>query len=359
MSKVHNFSAGPSILPQEVFQQASQAVLDFNGLGLSLLEISHRSKDFIAVMDEAQALVKEIYNLGDDYEVMFLQGGASLGFLMSAYNMMGANKKSAYLTTGTWAKKAVKEAKSLGEVVEVGSSADANFNYIPKGFAVPADSDYLHVTSNNTIFGTQIHDFPKTEVPLVCDMSSDIFCREIDAKQFDVIYAGAQKNMGPAGTTLYIVKNDKIGKSSMKIPTMLDFKTHAEKESMFNTPPVFAIYVSMLVLRWIKSNGLAKIGQTNAAKANALYTEIDRNAMFKGTAAKEDRSIMNGCFLLNEGLDEAIGQNFLDLCKEANINGLKGHRSVGGFRASMYNVLPLESVETLVDVMKTFESKFG
>jgi len=359
MSKVHNFSAGPSILPQEVFQQASKAVLDFNGLGLSLLEISHRSKDFVAVMDEAQSLVKEIYNLRDDYEVMFLQGGASLGFLMSAYNMMGPNKKSAYLITGTWAKNAVKEGRALGEVVEVGSSADSNFNYIPKGYTVPSDCDYFHITSNNTIFGTQIHYFPKTEVPLVCDMSSDIFCRELDARQFDVIYAGAQKNMGPAGTTLYIVKKDKIGKSSLKVPTMLDFKTHADKESMFNTPPVFAIYVSMLVLRWIKANGLAKIGQTNTAKAAALYNEIDRNSMFKGTAAKEDRSIMNGCFLLNDGLDESLNQSFLDMCKEANISGLKGHRSVGGFRASMYNALPLESVETLVDVMKAFESKFG
>ncbi|MEQ9186662.1 MAG: 3-phosphoserine/phosphohydroxythreonine transaminase [Cryomorphaceae bacterium] len=359
MSKVHNFSAGPSILPQEVFQEASQAVIDFNGTGLSLLEMSHRSKEFVAVMDEACQLVKDIYHLGDDYEVLFLQGGASLGFLTSAYNMMRGNKKPAYITTGAWAKKAFKEAKWLSGAVEVASSADRNFNYIPKGYSVPAESDFLHYTSNNTIFGTQYHEVPKANVPLVCDMSSDIFCRELDAKQFDLIYAGAQKNMGPAGTTLYIVKKDAIGKSSLDVPTMLDLKTHAEKESMFNTPPVFAVYVSMLVLRWIKATGLAAIGANNQRKADALYNEIDRNGMFKGTAAKEDRSLMNGCFLLNDGLADDLNQQFLDLCKEANISGIKGHRSVGGFRASMYNALPQESVNALVEVMKTFESKFG
>lgn len=359
MSKVHNFSAGPSILPQAVFQEASQAVLDFNGTGLSLLEMSHRSKDFVAVMDEACQLVKDIYDLGDDYEVLFLQGGASLGFLTSAYNMMRGNKQPAYITTGAWAKKAFKEAKWLSGAVEVASSADQNFNYIPKGYTVPEDSDFLHYTSNNTIFGTQYHEVPKANVPLVCDMSSDIFCRELDAKQFDLIYAGAQKNMGPAGTTLYIVKKDAIGKSSLDIPTMLDLKTHAEKESMFNTPPVFAVYVSMLVLRWIKATGLSAIGANNQRKADALYNEIDRNGMFKGTAAKEDRSLMNGCFLLNDGLSDDLNQQFLDLCKEANISGIKGHRSVGGFRASMYNALPQESVNALVEVMKTFESKFG
>lgn len=359
MANVHNFSAGPSILPQEVFQEASEAVKDFNGLGLSLLEISHRSKDFVAVMDEARQLVKDIYNLGDDYEVLFLQGGASLGFLVSAYNMMRAHKKGGYIVTGSWAKKAAKEAKWLGGLHEVASSADTNFNYIPKGYDVPSDIDFLHYTSNNTIFGTQYHEVPKTDAALVCDMSSDIFCRPLDAKPFDLIYAGAQKNMGPAGTTLYIVKKDAIGKSSIDVPTMLDLKTHADKDSMFNTPPVFAVYVSMLVLRWIKKTGLQTIGERNAAKANALYSEVDRNSMFKGTAATEDRSLMNGCFVLNDGLDDGLNQTFLDLCKDANISGIKGHRSVGGFRASMYNALPLESVETLVDVMKTFESKFG
>ncbi len=359
MAKVHNFSAGPSILPQEVFQEASQAVLDFNGTGLSILEMSHRSKDFVAVMDEACQLVKDIYGLGDDYEVLFLQGGASLGFLMSGYNMMRDNKRPAYITTGTWAKKAFKEAKWLSGAVEVGSSADQNFNYIPKGYTVPSGSDYLHYTSNNTIFGTQFHGVPETDAPLVCDMSSDIFCRELDASKFDLIYAGAQKNMGPAGTTLYIVKKDAIGKSSLDIPTMLDLKIHAEKESMFNTPPVFAVYVSMLVLRWIKKTGLATIGANNQKKADTLYNEIDRNAMFKGTAAIEDRSLMNGCFLLNDGLDESLNQRFLDMCKEANISGIKGHRSVGGFRASMYNALPQQSIDALVEVMKTFELNVG
>jgi phosphoserine aminotransferase len=359
MSKVHNFSAGPSILPKEVFEEASAAVLDFNGIGMSLLEISHRSKEFVAVMDEAQALVKEIYNLGDDYEALFLQGGASLGFLMSAYNMMRANKKGGYIVTGSWAKNAAKEAKWLNGLVEIASSADTNFNYIPKGYKVPSDIDYLHYTSNNTIFGTQYHSIPETAVPLVCDMSSDIFCRPLDARKFDLIYAGAQKNMGPAGATLYIVKKSAIGQSSISIPTMLDLKTHAEKESMFNTPPVFAVYVSMLVLRWIKKTGLEAIGANNQAKADLLYNEVDRNGMFKGTAAKEDRSIMNACFVLNDGVNEELEKPFLDLCKQAEISGIVGHRSVGGFRASMYNALPLESVQALVDVMKTFEAKFG
>lgn len=359
MAKTHNFSAGPSILPQEVFQEASQAVLDFNAAGLSLLEMSHRSKEFVAVMDEAQALVKEILNLGEDYEVMFLQGGASLGFLISAYNMQGANKKGAYISTGAWASKALKEGKWVGDAVEVASSKPENYNHIPKSYEVGADFDFLHYTSNNTIFGTQYHAVPQSNVPLVCDMSSDIFCREVDASKFDLIYAGAQKNMGPAGATLYIAKKSLLGNSSANIPTMLNLKTHADKESMFNTPPVFAVYVSMLVLRWIKKVGLKQIGATNQAKADLLYNEIDRNGMFKGTAVKEDRSLMNACFVLNDELDESLTQSFLDMCKEANISGLKGHRDVGGFRASMYNALPLESVQALVDVMKSFESKFA
>jgi phosphoserine aminotransferase len=359
MSKIHNFSAGPSILPKEVFQEASQAVLDFNGTGLSLLEMSHRSKEFVAVMDEAQALVKDIYNLGDDYEAIFLQGGASLGFLISAYNMMRGNKKGAYLNTGSWANKAQKEGKWVGEAVEIASSKGDNYNHIPKNYSIPSDCDYLHYTSNNTIFGTQFHQIPHTNLPLVCDMSSDIFCRQLDARKFDLIYAGAQKNMGPAGATLYIAKKDAIGKSSMDIPTMLNLKTHADKESMFNTPPVFAVYVSTLVLRWIKKIGLTQIEANNKAKANLLYNEVDRSGMFKGTTAKEDRSWMNGCFVLADGLDENLNQTFLDLCKQASISGVKGHRDVGGFRASMYNALPIESVQTLVDVMATFETKFG
>jgi phosphoserine aminotransferase len=359
MGKIHNFSAGPSILPKEVFLEASQAIVDFNGSGLSLLEMSHRSKPFVAVMDEAQSLVREIYGLGDDYEVMFLQGGASLGFLISAYNMMRGNKRGAYVNTGSWAGKAVKEGAWVGEGVEVASSKDSNFNYIPKGYEVPSDFDYFHYTSNNTIFGTQFHQIPDVNVPLVCDMSSDIFCRPIDASKFDLIYAGAQKNMGPAGTTLYIAKKEVLGKSSMSIPTMLNLNTHAEKDSMFNTPPVFAVYVSMLVLRWIKKTGLEAIGNTNQSKANALYSEIERNSMFSGTAAAEDRSLMNACFVLNDGLDDALNAEFLNMATEAGISGIKGHRSVGGFRASMYNALPLESVQALVDVMKAFETKFA
>lgn len=357
MAKIHNFSAGPSILPNEVFQEASQAVLDFNGTGLSLLEMSHRSKAFVAVMDEAQALVNEILNLGDDYEVMFLQGGASLGFLISAYNMQRENKKGAYISTGAWATKALKEGKWVSEAVEIATSKPENYNHIPKNYTVGSDVDFLHYTSNNTIFGTQYHALPETNVPLVCDMSSDIFCREIDAAKFDLIYAGAQKNMGPAGTTLYIVKKSVIGNSSANIPTMLNLKTHADKESMFNTPPVFAVYVSMLVLRWIKKTGLKQIGINNQAKADLLYNEVDRNPMFKGTAASEDRSLMNACFVLNEGIDEGLNQRFLDMCKDAGISGVKGHRDVGGFRASMYNALPIDSVRALVDVMKAFETK--
>ncbi len=359
MAKIHNFSAGPSILPQEVFQEASQAVLDFNGAGLSILEMSHRSKEIVAVMDEARALVKEIHNLGDDYEVLFLQGGASLGFLISAYNMMRDNKKGGYITTGSWASKALKEAKWLGGGVEVATSKPENFNHIPKGYSIPADLDYLHFTSNNTIFGTQFHDMPSTDLPLVCDMSSDFVSREVDASKFDLIYAGAQKNMGPAGTTVFIVKKDQIGKSSIDIPTMLNLQTHAEKDSMFNTPPVFAVYVSMLVLRWVKKHGLAEIGRRNAEKSSLLYTEVDRNSLFKGTAAVEDRSHMNPTFVLADGVDESLNQAFLDACKDANISGVKGHRSVGGFRASMYNALTIESVQLLVDVMKDFETKNG
>lgn len=357
MAKIHNFSAGPSILPQEVFKQASQAVINFNDTGLSILEMSHRSKEFVSVMDEARSLVKEILGLGDDYEVLFLQGGASLGFLISAYNMQRENKRAAYISTGSWASKAYKEGKWLGIAEEVASSKPENFNHIPKEYTVGNDFDYLHYTSNNTIFGTQYQSIPDVNVPLVCDMSSDIFCREVDATKFDLIYAGAQKNMGPAGTTLYIAKKSAIGASTADIPTMLNLKTHAEKDSMFNTPPVFAVYVSMLVLRWIKETGLKQIGDNNQAKADLLYGEVDRNTMFDGTAAKEDRSIMNACFVLNEGLDESLNQDFLSMCTEAGISGVKGHRSVGGFRASMYNALPIESVQALVDVMQEFENK--
>ena len=355
MSKVHNYSAGPCILPSEVFKEAADSILNFNNLDLSLIEISHRSKDFVAVMEEARSLVREILEVPDTYEVLFLQGGASLGFLTAAYNMMGKNKTGGYLVTGSWAKKAAKEAKFMGESVTLASSEDKNFNYIPKDYEVQKNLDYFHVTSNNTIFGTQIKDFYKGNVPLVCDMSSDIFSRKINVTDFDLIYAGAQKNMGPAGTTLYIIKKEILGKSSVPIPTMLDLKTHSDKDSMFNTPPVFPIYASMLTLRWLKNNGgIANIEVKNQNKADLIYNEIDRNSLFSGTANIEDRSNMNATFALN---DESDKDKFDQMLIDANISGLKGHRSVGGYRASMYNALPMESVQVLVDVMKELENK--
>ncbi len=352
--KKHNFSAGPCILPQEVFTEASQAVLNFNNAGLSILEISHRSKDFVDVMEEARSLALEHLNLeGKGYKALYLQGGASLQFLMIAYNLL--EKKAAYLNTGTWSSNAIKEAKLFGEVVEVASSADKNFNYIPKNYTIPGDVDYFHCTSNNTIVGTQMKSFPQTEVPLICDMSSDIFSRQLDFSKFDLIYAGAQKNMGPAGTTLVLVKEDLLGKVSRKIPSMLNYSTHIGKGSMFNTPSVYATYVSMLTLRWLKKmGGVAEIEKENEKKADLLYSEIDINPLFKGFAAKEDRSLMNATFnLTNENLKET----FESMVKEAGINGLNGHRSIGGYRASMYNALPFESVTVLVDVMSELERK--
>jgi phosphoserine aminotransferase len=351
----YNFGAGPCILPQTVFQEASEAVKDFNGL--SILEVSHRHKDFVAVMDEAIELVKKALNVPAGYSVIFLQGGASLGFSISALNMMRSSKKAAYINTGTWSKKAMTEAKKVGfDVLEVASSADTNFNYIPKNISLEGSADYLHFTSNNTIFGTQFKDMPSTALPLVCDMSSDIFSRTINVSDFDLIYAGAQKNMGPAGTTLYIVKDEILGKSTSEfMPTYLDLKTHAEKDSMFNTPPVFPVYASMLNLRDLMKNGGVKGAQErNEAKAALLYNEIDSNPLFKGTVAKEDRSNMNVTFLMN---DDSRTDEFNALWQENNLVGLKGHRSVGGYRASMYNALPLESVQVLVDVMKHFSNK--
>lgn len=351
----YNFGAGPCILPQTVFQEASEAVKDFNGL--SILEVSHRHKDFVAVMDEAIELVKKALNVPAGYSVIFLQGGASLGFSISALNMMRSSKKAAYINTGTWSKKAMTEAKKVGfDVLEVASSADANFNYIPKNISLEGSADYLHFTSNNTIFGTQFKDMPSTALPLVCDMSSDIFSRTINVSDFDLIYAGAQKNMGPAGTTLYIVKDEILGKSTAEfMPTYLDLKTHAEKDSMFNTPPVFPVFASMLNLRDLMKNGGVKGAQErNEAKGALLYNEIDSNPLFKGTVAKEDRSNMNVTFLMN---DDSRTDEFNALWQENNLVGLKGHRSVGGYRASMYNALPLESVQVLVDVMKHFSNK--
>ncbi|GAB5475603.1 MAG: 3-phosphoserine/phosphohydroxythreonine transaminase [Maribacter sp.] len=352
--KKHNFSAGPCILPQEVFLQASEAVMDFNGSGLSLIEISHRSKDFVEVMETARTLALELLGLENQgYEALFLQGGASMEFLMIAYNLL--ETKAGYLNTGTWSDKSIKEAKLFGEVIEVGSSQDENFKYIPKGYAIPSGLDYLHLTSNNTIFGTQIKKFPTANVPLVCDMSSDIFSRQLDFTQFDLIYAGAQKNMGPAGTTLVIVKKDILGKVSRQIPSMLDYQVHIGKGSMFNTPSVFAVYVSMLTLQWLKDlGGIPAIEEINEKKARLLYSEIDLSPVFDGYAKKEDRSIMNATFNLT---DNKLKDTFDGLLKEAGINGLNGHRSVGGYRASMYNALSLESVGVLVDVMSEMERK--
>ncbi|MFT6749034.1 MAG: phosphoserine aminotransferase [Flavobacterium sp.] len=351
--KKHNFSAGPCILPQEVLQKASEAILNFNEDDLSLIEISHRSKSFVAVMEKAKSLALALLGLENKgYKALFLQGGASLEFLMVAYNLL--NKKAAYLNTGTWSDKAIKEAKAFGEVVEVASSKDKNYGYIPKGYAVPTDADYFHCTSNNTIVGTQMKSFPETGIPLICDMSSDIFSRQLDFGKFDLIYAGAQKNMGPAGTTLIIIKEDILGKVERHIPSMLNYQVHIDKDSMFNTPSVFAVYVSMLTLQWLKDlGGIKFIEEVNNKKAALLYAEIDRNPFFQGVVAKEDRSTMNATFVLT---DKTLQEKFDTAWKTAGINGLNGHRSVGGYRASMYNALPLHSVQVLVDVMKDLSS---
>ncbi len=348
----HNFGAGPCILPQDVFRQAADAVIDFNGL--SILEVSHRHKDFVAVMDEAMDLVKKALNVPEGYSVAFLQGGATLGFTIAALNMMRDKKKAGYINTGTWATGAIKEAKKVGVEVNVfASSEDKNFNYIPKGFDVPQDVDYIHFTSNNTIYGTQFKQFPTSHLPLVCDMSSDIFSKTINVSDFDLIYAGAQKNLGPAGATLYIVKNEVLGKStSAFLPTYLDLKQQVDKESMLNTPPVFSVFVAMLNLRdLLNSGGVEAMQVRNEAKAKLLYDEIDNNPLFVGTVATEDRSNMNVTFLMN---DENGMEEFDKMWKGAGIVGLPGHRSVGGYRASMYNALPIESVQVLVDVMKEF-----
>ena len=351
----HNFGAGPCILPQEVFQQAAVAVKDFNGL--SILEVSHRHKDFVAVMDEAIALVKEALNVPTGYSVAFIQGGASLGFTIVALNMMRDKKKAGYINTGTWASGAIKEAKKVGIDVNVfASSEDKNFNYLPKNYTIPSDLDYIHFTSNNTIFGTQFKEFPKTDLPLCSDMSSDIFSRVINVADFDIIYAGAQKNLGPAGATLYIVKDEILGKSTSPfMPTYLDLKQQIEKESMLNTPPVFSVYVAMLNLRNLIANGgVPEMEKRNNAKAKLLYDEIDSNPAFKGAVEIEDRSNMNITFLLT---DESRAADFDQMWKAAGIVGLPGHRSVGGYRASIYNALPIESVHVLVNIMKEFSQK--
>jgi len=348
---MHNFSAGPCILPQEVLKKASESVLNFNDLNLSLIEISHRSADFIAVMEKARQLVLELLNLENKgYKVLFLQGGASLEFYMCALNLLPVGGKAAYLDTGAWSAKAIKEARFLGDINVIASSKDNNYKNIPKGYNIPSDVAYFHTTSNNTIHGTQIKDFPKVDTLMVCDMSSDIFSRQLDFSKFDLIYAGAQKNMGPAGTTLVVVKESILGKTGRNIPSMLNYKVHISKDSMFNTPPVFAVYVSMLTLQWLKDlGGVKAIEKINQAKADLLYSEIDSNPNFEGTANKEDRSNMNVTFVLT---DESKKDTFDNLCKKNGIHGIKGHRSVGGYRASLYNALPLESVQALVNVMK-------
>ena len=351
--KRHNFSAGPSILNREVIEKAAAAVLDFDN-GLSLLEISHRSKAFVDVMENARTLALELLGLeGKGYKALFLQGGASTQFMMVALNLL--EKRAGYLNTGTWSNNAIKEARIFDDIYEVASSKDANYNYIPKGYDIPEDYDYFHCTSNNTIFGTQIKVFPDSPIPMVCDMSSDIFSRTLDFSKFDLIYAGAQKNIGPAGTTLVIIREDILGKVSRKIPSMMDYKVHIDKSSMFNTPPVFAVYTSMLSLEWLKSiGGIQAIEKENEKKAQLIYSEIDLNPLFKGFATKEDRSMMNATFTLT---NEILKETFDTMVKEAGINGINGHRSVGGYRASMYNALPLESVAVLVEVMSELERK--
>ncbi|MBC2840640.1 3-phosphoserine/phosphohydroxythreonine transaminase [Robiginitalea sp. SC105] len=352
--KKHNFSAGPCILPEVVLKKAAASVVELDGSGLSLIEISHRSAAFVEIMEKARNLVLELMGLsGKGYEALFLQGGASLEFLMVAMNLL--EKRAGYVNTGTWSDKAIKEARLFGEVLELASSKETGFKNIPKGYNIPKGLDYLHLTTNNTIFGTQFQAFPETDAPLVADMSSDIFSRKLDYSRFDLIYAGAQKNMGPAGTTLVVVKSDILGKVSRKIPSMLDYQVHISKESMFNTPPVFAVYTSLLTLEWLRDlGGIAAIDEINAKKAKLLYSEIDLNPLFEGYAAKEDRSAMNATFNLTE---PKLKETFEKMWKEAGINGLNGHRSVGGYRASMYNALPLESVGVLVDVMSDLERK--
>lgn len=354
---MYNFYAGPAILPKEVFQEASEAIVDFGGIGLSILEISHRSKEFQAVMDEAQALAKELLNIPEGYEVLFLQGGASGQFLMTAMNLLGSNESAGFIDTGAWSTKAIKEAKLYGNIDVIASSKDAEYTYIPKGFDIDGDLKYLHLTSNNTIFGTQFHDFPDTNVPLIGDMSSDIFSRSLDVSKFGVIYAGAQKNMGPAGTTLAIVNKDFVAQPVREVPTLLNYNTHIAKGSMFHTPPAFAVYVSMLTLRWVKKHGgVESMAVRNAEKADLLYSTLDKSDLFYGKAKVEDRSNMNVVFLMK---DESKAEAFLSACADAGCIGVKGHRSVGGFRASIYNAMELEGVQTLVEVIKEFERTNG
>ena len=353
--KKYNFNAGPSILPREVIENTAKQVLDFNGSGLSLMEISHRAKDFQPVVDEAVALIKELLSVPEGYSVIFLGGGASLQFTQVPCNFL--IKKAAYLNTGVWAKKSMKEAKLYGEVVEVATSAEANFTYIPKTFDIPTDADYLHVTTNNTIYGTEIRKEIDSPIPLIGDMSSDIFSRPVDVSKYDCIYAGAQKNLAMAGVTVIIVKNDKLGRAPRQIPTMLDYRTHVDKGSMFNTPPVVPIYCALETLRWIKkSGGVEAMDKKAIERAKIIYDEIDRNRLFRGTVKEEDRSLMNICFVMNEDFAE-LEKPFMEFATQKGMVGIKGHRDVGGFRASCYNAMSIEGAEALVACMKEFEAK--
>ncbi|MBQ7663731.1 MAG: 3-phosphoserine/phosphohydroxythreonine transaminase [Bacteroidaceae bacterium] len=353
--KKYNFNAGPSILPQEVMKATADACRDFNGIGLSLMEISHRSKDWQAIMDEIDVLFKETLGVPEGYSVVFLGGGASLEFCMIPYNFL--EKKAAYLNTGVWAKKAMKEAKLFGEVVEVASSADANYTFIPKDFEVPADADYFHITTNNTIYGTELRKDLDSPVPLIADMSSDIFSRPVDVSKYGMIYGGAQKNLAMAGVTFVVVKNELLGKVSRQIPTMLDYRTHIDKGSMFNTPPVVPIYSAYQNLKWIqRQGGVEAMAKRAADRAEVVYGEIDRNRLFKGTANEEDRSYMNICFVMNDEYKD-LEKDFLEFALGEGMVGLKGHRSVGGFRASCYNAMPIEGAKALVEVMKEFETR--
>jgi phosphoserine aminotransferase len=351
---IHNFSAGPAILPQSAIDNSIEAIKNFAGTGLSILEISHRSKQFEAVVEESCQIVRDLLGMPEGYSIIFLGGGASLQFDMIPMNLLDEDETAAYVNTGVWASRAIKEAKLFGKVNVLATSEDSNFSYIPKNYEIPADAKYFHCTSNNTIYGTEMFSFPDSPIPMVCDMSSDIFSRPVDVSKFDLIYAGAQKNMGPAGVTLVIIKNSLLGRVKRKIPTMLNYQVHIDNGSMYNTPSVFAIYVSLQTMKWVKElGGCTAMEARNKAKADLLYAEIDRNSLFKGTCNKEDRSRMNVCFVMHKPeLDDA----FMALAKERQLSGIKGHRSVGGFRASLYNALPIESVQALVDAMRDFET---
>jgi phosphoserine aminotransferase len=354
MKKVHVFNAGPCLLPETVINNAAAALKDFKGTGISVLSVSHRTKEWEETMNECRALWKELLHIPDTHEVVFLGGGASLQFLYVAMNFL--EKKAAYLDTGVWAHKALKEAQGLGEAYAIACSKDKNYNYIPKGYDIPANLDYLHITTNNTIYGTEIREDMDCPVPLIADMSSDIMSRPVDVSKYTLIYGGAQKNVGPAGVIFAIIRKDALGKVSRYLPTMLDYRTHIDKESMFNTPPVFSIYIMNETLKWIKSmGGVEAMERIDREKADTLYAEIDRNSLFVGTAAKEDRSRMNVCFVMAPGY-ESLQDEFLTFAKERGMVGIKGHRSVGGFRASLYNACTLDDVQALVDCMREFET---